>query len=361
MIRNIVMVCVVLALVLVQAPSKEAGVLERNLMRRPLDRLAQDPVIVKVSVLDEKTGSFVLDLKAEDFMTEEDGERQKPTRFLRDERPLSILLLLDSSGSMRPIIDRIIKALSNGLKRLKPDDEVALMSFHKELYVLQDFTRNKGLVEEKLRGVIAARATLTRQALFQAAKHMIKATAADSHRVIVVVTDNSSTPEEVLSEKVVMQQLSASGSVVCGIIVSNHGPVLGPYPPNAPASGGPYPPTARAGGRPYPPNAPAGGRPYPAPLRKPAGDITPYVDETGGIVEKEVKTEDISARLVKTIDAFRNYYWIEYLSTNSMKDGKHRKINVTLSPDVKRRGGKLTLLTKRGYYAPDNTGSGDPK
>jgi hypothetical protein len=98
MIRNISIVWLTFALVLVQAPPKEANGHERNLMRRPLDRLAQDPVIVKVGVLNEETGSFALDLREEDFVIEEDGERQKPTRFLREERPLSILLAIDSKG-----------------------------------------------------------------------------------------------------------------------------------------------------------------------------------------------------------------------------------------------------------------------
>jgi VWFA-related protein len=335
MIRTIGIVWLTFGLVLGQEPTKELNGHERNLIRSSLDQLTQDPVIVKVTVQNEKTGSSVLNLRAEDFMIDEDGERQKPTRFLREERSLSILLLLDSSGSMRPMIQPIIEALSNGLRHLKPDDEVALMSFSEAVYILQDFTRNKDLVDEKLRGVIAARPTLTRQALFQAATHMLKATTADSHRVIVVVTDNrqSSTPGDVLSEKVVMQQLSASGSVVCGVIVSD--PTPNRYPP------------ARDSFL----------------TQKGTADITPYVDETGGIVEtvKKARPDHISAGLAKTIDAFRNYYWIEYLSTNSKRDGKHRKIKVTLSPDVKKSGGELTVLAKRGYYAPNAATSGDQK
>jgi hypothetical protein len=211
------------------------------------------------------------------------------------------------------------------------------------------------LLEEKLSGVDARGQTLTRQALFHAAKHMLKATPADSRRVIVVLTDNRSTRGDA-SEEVVMQQLSASGSVVCGVIVSDDS-LLDLRPPNAPASGRPYPP-------------PRGS------FTQKTGDITPYVDETGGTLERlvfptgalflgaasaPIKPEEISARLVKTINAFRNYYWIEYLSTNSKRDGKHRKIKVTLSPGVKKSGEKLTVLAKRGYYAPNDSASGDKK
>jgi hypothetical protein len=35
------------------------------------------------------------------------------------------------------------------------------------------------------------------------------------------------------------------------------------------------------------------------------------------------------------------------------RDGKHRKIKVTLSPEVKKSGGKVKVLSRRGYYAPN--------
>ena len=289
-----------------------------------LDRLAQDPVTVRVGVLNQETGKSVLNLGAEDFVIEENGERQKATRFLHEERPLSILLLIDASGSMRPIVHPIIEALSRGLKQLRPDDEVGLMCYNEQVYVLQDFTRNKGLVEEKLKVVVAQRPTHTRQAIFQASTHLQKATAAESRRVMVVLTDNlSSIPRGDISERVVMQQLSASDTVACGVIVPNPVHLL---PPGAI-------------------------------VPKPTGDITPYVEETGGIIEtvKNVAPEEISTRVVKTIDALRDYYRIEYRPTNSKRDGKHRKIKVTLSSSAKKTGGRLTVLAKRGYFAPDDS------
>jgi len=96
---------------------------------------------------------------------------------------------------------------------------------------------------------------------------------------------------------------------------------------------------------------------YPPPpglFTKVTDDVTPFVDESGGIVEtvKQVKPEEISARLTKAIDTFRNYYWIEYYPTDTKRDGSHRKLKVTLSPDVKKVRGKLTVLAKRGYFAP---------
>ena len=93
---NIGIGCLTFALILAQAPDQVIGH-EPTLIRRSIDRLSEDPVIVKVVVLNE-TASFALDLKAEDFLIEENGERQKPTRLLRQEQPLSIGSLANSNA-----------------------------------------------------------------------------------------------------------------------------------------------------------------------------------------------------------------------------------------------------------------------
>ena len=71
MIRHIGLVCLTFVLVLAQAATNEADAQQRNLTRHALDKLRQDPVIVKVGVINEGSGSVVLDLGAEDFIIEE--------------------------------------------------------------------------------------------------------------------------------------------------------------------------------------------------------------------------------------------------------------------------------------------------
>ena len=54
-----------------------------------------------LNVLDD-TGSYVRDLKADDFVVEENGVRQKLTSFVQDsEVPMSVGILIDKSASMR--------------------------------------------------------------------------------------------------------------------------------------------------------------------------------------------------------------------------------------------------------------------
>src|ERR1700730_4524377 len=66
-----------------------------------------DLVVFDVAVIDKKTKRINSDLKKDDFEIVEDGVEQQLSYLSRDELPLSILLLLDVSGSVRAILHDI--------------------------------------------------------------------------------------------------------------------------------------------------------------------------------------------------------------------------------------------------------------
>src|ERR1044072_1696525 len=158
------------------------------------DKLKEEPVSLNVMVLSKKTEEFVGNLQAENFLIQEDGKTQTITRFLQDTRPLSILLLVDMSGSMRPHSQQIIETLrSKGMTGFKPDDEVALMNFTDKLNLIQDFTRDKTLLGEKIRTLHDSDAHGSMSvidAIFEASAYMKKTVAAEVKRVLIVITDD---------------------------------------------------------------------------------------------------------------------------------------------------------------------------
>src|SRR2546430_11354639 len=99
--------------------------------REPIDvvKVNTDLVVFDVQAIDKKTGRVVGDLNKEDFELSDNGVKQQISYFSRDELPLSIILLLDVSGSVRSIIHDIRDGALNALQRLKPDDQVAVMAF----------------------------------------------------------------------------------------------------------------------------------------------------------------------------------------------------------------------------------------
>ena len=79
-----------LALLLLQGPTPQA----------PSFRVAAHYVKVPVTVFDEK-GKLLADLDREDFQVLDDGEPTPIVNFVRDLAPINVLLLLDSSGSLK--------------------------------------------------------------------------------------------------------------------------------------------------------------------------------------------------------------------------------------------------------------------
>lgn len=128
----------VLATVLVVAPA----IAQQD--EKPI-KLATDLVIVDATVTD-KDGTFIRDLKTDDFVIYEDGEPRKIGFFEATEEaaltcPLAVVVAIDTSGSIKQEeISRQREATENFVKLVRPDSLFAIIAFNSETRVLQDFT-----------------------------------------------------------------------------------------------------------------------------------------------------------------------------------------------------------------------------
>src|SRR5437588_10676963 len=109
-----------------------------------------DLVTVDALVLQKNTARIVGGLKKEDFLLYEDGAKQEITHFSQDSLPLSVLLLIDRGGCLDPFGDKVHRAAVDAIDRLKPVDEVAVMTYHDSTRLLQGFTKNRILIEDAL-------------------------------------------------------------------------------------------------------------------------------------------------------------------------------------------------------------------
>jgi len=64
-----------------------------------------------------------------------------------------------------------------------------------------------------------------------------------------------------------------------------------------------------------------------------------------------VNQEDMLAKLGEMIRRLRARYTIAYSSSNTGKDGRFRKIKLSVTPEVEKREGGVALITRKGYYA----------
>lgn len=101
-------------------------------------------VAVYATVTDEK-GRLVPDLTREDFEIYDNGKRQPLTVFESAVQPISVVMLLDRSGSMQTNFRLVEVAAGEFIKALLPQDKVRIGSFATRIQLdPRDFTTDRG-------------------------------------------------------------------------------------------------------------------------------------------------------------------------------------------------------------------------
>ena len=106
-------------------------------------RTSVDLVSVNATVTD-RNGHFVPGLRAEDFAVLEDGERQTITQFETERVPVSLGIVLDTSGSMSgEKMTAAREAIGRFVDLLGPDDEMFLYRFDSRPMLVQGWTEDR--------------------------------------------------------------------------------------------------------------------------------------------------------------------------------------------------------------------------
>jgi len=158
---------------------------------------------VTVTVTNPQLG-YVTDLQKSDFRLFVDGQQQ-PIQFFRHDvnTPVSVGILVDTSGSMEPKIPQARAAISEFLNDLNQDDDVFLFAFSARPFLLQNFTENHALVASRL-GLLHA---YGQTALFDAILDgllMVEHGRYDK-KVLLVVTDGMDNSSQSTLEQVIGQ------------------------------------------------------------------------------------------------------------------------------------------------------------
>ncbi|HOQ46290.1 MAG TPA: VWA domain-containing protein [Bryobacteraceae bacterium] len=102
-----------------------------------------------VTVIEQKSGKPVTDLKAEDF-TVRDGRTQRRVEAAEfSQRTMDVMLLLDTS-----LVGEMVQPLAHNLiEQLQPKEQMAIVSFHSSADLIQDFTSSRELLRQSIAGV----------------------------------------------------------------------------------------------------------------------------------------------------------------------------------------------------------------
>ena len=107
-------------------------------------------VTLPVSVMD-RGGRYIPNLRKEDFRLWEDGVEQDVAFFASVDKPFSLVLMIDTSGSTRFRLDDIQDAAIAFVNQLRPDDRVMVVSFDDRVRVLSEFTSDRYRLRDAIR------------------------------------------------------------------------------------------------------------------------------------------------------------------------------------------------------------------
>src|SRR5204862_118670 len=139
----------------------------------PVFAWAQDPqfstavsVVNILATVRDKDGRIVRSLTKDDFEIEEEG-RMQPIRYFSQQTdlPLTLGLLIDTSGSQQKVLEPERRASYKFLEQVMREDkdQAFVIHFEQEVELLQDMTSSRKKLEDALNDVQEARPQLSRR------------------------------------------------------------------------------------------------------------------------------------------------------------------------------------------------------
>jgi VWFA-related protein len=274
-------------------------------------RVDSSLVLIPAQVTNRQ-GSPITDLKPRDFRIYEDGAEQQITYFTKDDAPVSIGLLLDSSGSMRNKKQKSSEAAAAFFRTANTADEFFLIEFDDRPKLTVPFTEDTDLLSRE----ISHTRPYGRTSLFDAI-HMALTVMKGAHhdrKALVIVSDGGDNRSRHTFTAIKSDVLEADVQLYA----------MGIFDPEGAAhasreeSNGPQLLDQLA--------ELSGGRHFP-------------VLNAGSLPE-------VSARIGQLL---RNQYLLGYNPTNASRDGRYRGVRLDLvaPPDP-----GFHVQYRKGYYAP---------
>ena len=173
---------------------------------------------VTITATDTSTGRPVGGLTSQDFVIYEDDVPQRVIHFEQEEVPASVVVLLDTSVSMRSLLVPVRDAAARLVRSLRPADEVQVASFDERYHVLHDFTADHEVAAAAFGDIRQGESTSLNMALYVAARQLEErfSDEVERRRILILLSDGEDTRES-LSSDAVMDAIRRSG-IVCYVV-----------------------------------------------------------------------------------------------------------------------------------------------
>jgi Ca-activated chloride channel family protein len=266
-------------------------------------------VRLNASVIDS-SGRTVDSLPQDAFHVFEDGVPQTILGFRHEDLPVSLGILIDSSGSMydkRPAVD----AASLDLVKLSnPQDEAFLVDFSSEAYIDQDFTNSISKLQQGLSYIKSSGGTALYDAVIASADYLAK-NAKRSKQVLLIITDGDDNASSATLESAIRRVQDLDGPAIYCI-----GLLFGEDVSHSDA-------------------------------RHSKEVLSELAAQTGGQAYFPKSLKDVDGITQEVAQDIRTQYTIQYRSTRGPELGGYREIHV----EARGKGFRgLQVRTRTGYF-----------
>jgi VWFA-related protein len=277
----------------------------------------------------DKHNSIISDLTKDDFKIFEDGQEQKVAYFAKEvDMPITLGMLIDTSGSMENLIDAEHDAATRFLKTvMRPKDEAMVISFDLDADLLADFTEDLSVLDRAIRRTSINTAgglgpvtpgtipnnnvggTILYDAIYLACHDELGSEA--GRKAVVIITDAEDEGSKV-QLKDAIESAQRADAVIHVLLLADTGGFF-----------------ARSMG-------------YSG-----ASVAQQMSSDTGGRTIDVHNEKSLETAFDQISEELRSQYVLGYYPSNAKRDGTFRKIKVeTGRTDTK-------ILARKGYYAPN--------
>lgn len=310
-------------------------------------------VLVDAAVVSKRTSGIVGDLKREDFNILEDGKPQQITHFSKEELPLSVVLLLDVSSSVFPVIEKIRDSAQDALARLKPTDHVAVMLFASRARLTAPLTTDRRTVKNALEdfwenvGDVGSEGTVIGEGIYAAARYLRQKTELTERRAIILITDDEDYGYGHPPQGLVLRELHAGNITLSAIVVNPRRKSRAGIAMSVSAA------AMLAAINPISGAIMLGSALLLGHNKKPPSTSSFFSDNTGGVTVN-TKKEDVERMFVEMMTMLRTRYTFGYPmpeQPDQEDDRRFREIKLNVTDSVQKQKGDMVVLARRGYFS----------
>jgi Ca-activated chloride channel family protein len=276
------------------------------LAQAPVFRTSVEAVRIDVAVMNGVRP--VTGLKIDNFTLTDGGVRQAIDRVEVDAVPLSIMLVLDTSGSMQgDRLTDLVAAARRLVEALKPDDAVGVLTFNEPAELRVPMTRRRDRLLTAIDTLEAKGATSLYDGLFLALQ--VRPELTDARSVALVFSDGRDTASW-LSNASLSEAIRRSGVIthVVELLPDAAGPIQGP--------------------------------------RRGSSRVLDELAEAGGGRRwSAASSRALRDLFVRVLEELRSRYLLTYYPAGLARDGWH-DVKVTL------KGARGDVIARPGYFVP---------